>query len=164
MRFMFPLFHYFYPRPPRGGRHLRPSAAGQLHHFYPRPPRGGRLRRIYLMRSNDPFLSTPSARRATSAAAGHPPGIVISIHALREEGDPQVMSARTRVLNFYPRPPRGGRLGNSEHPSTLLLISIHALREEGDARCAERLSEQRKFLSTPSARRATLMCSSVMIG
>ena len=132
MRFMFPLFHYFYPRPPRGGRHLRPSAAGQLHHFYPRPPRGGRLRRIYLMRSNDPFLSTPSARRATSAAAGHPPGIVISIHALREEGDPQVMSARTRVLNFYPRPPRGGRR---------------------DFRYAEDVRV--KFLSTPSARRAT---------
>ena len=37
---------YFYPRPPRGGRH---GAAGSWQqsmtkHFYPRPPRGGRHR------------------------------------------------------------------------------------------------------------------------
>ena len=57
---------YFYPRPPRGGRPAGnggpDSAQGN---FYPRPPRGGRL--IVLM------------ARMT--------GAVISIHALREEGD-----------------------------------------------------------------------------
>ena len=33
------------------------------------------------------FLSTPSARRATIKDAGNAVDIVISIHALREEGD-----------------------------------------------------------------------------
>ena len=79
----------------------------------------------------------------------------ISIHALREEGDPcqpdhragnlgflSTPSARRATLynldprpgrmDFYPRPPRGGRravLPGAELPRR---ISIHALREEGD--------------------------------
>ena len=58
----------------------------------------------------------------------------ISIHALREEGD--------LVIFFL---------------FLLLPISIHALREEGDGvkhRCPVKL---RQFLSTPSARRATML-------
>ena len=35
------------------------------------------------------------------------------------------------------------------------LISIHALRKEGDRRVARTRGRQKKFLSTPSARRAT---------
>ena len=35
------------------------------------------------------------------------------------------------------------------------LISIHALREEGDALIGGNLTTSEKFLSTPSARRAT---------
>ena len=81
-------YGYFYPRPPRGGRPRGPrrSCRGP-EHFYPRPPRGGRL----------------------SAAKIIKQIMVISIHALREEGDDDF------------RPDRGGRA-----------ISIHALREEGD--------------------------------
>ena len=79
------------------------------------------------------FLSTPSARRATSHRRWHD----------------------LRRGHFYPRPPRGGRRhrlrGPHQHPE----ISIHALREEGDGpRTAFQLSAE-KFLSTPSARRAT---------
>ena len=37
--------------------------------FYPRPPRGGRRGFLQLPSSIDVFLSTPSARRATSATA-----------------------------------------------------------------------------------------------
>ena len=33
----------------------------------------------------------------------------ISIHALREEGDTMFASSMPSILNFYPRPPRGGR-------------------------------------------------------
>ena len=33
---------YFYPRPPRGGRHLDPVPVLWMEDFYPRPPRGGR--------------------------------------------------------------------------------------------------------------------------
>ncbi len=34
--------------------------------------------------------------------------------------------------NFYPRPPRGGRLSRGIKEMLLDTISIHALREEGD--------------------------------
>ncbi len=33
----------------------------------------------------------------------------ISIHALREEGDPHSNGPIKETVNFYPRPPRGGR-------------------------------------------------------
>ena len=123
------------------------------------------------------FLSTPSARRATGAVPASRSPVMISIHALREEGDAKDVrpaqhlrlflstpsarratlalydfmdaavflstpsarratrprwKARRRSGNFYPRPPRGGRLSSSLsfRPPT-------------------------SFLSTPSARRAT---------
>ena len=44
------------------------------------------------------------------------------------------MSKRTgRLQNFYPRPPRGGRLAGDGVSVRESLISIHALREEGDS-------------------------------
>ena len=153
-----------------------PSASGQQY-FYPRPPRGGRLTAchrpsplrpisIHALREEgdfykscrwcrwNKFLSTPSARRATKNIDDTNELYNISIHALREEGDP---------VPFCPRPDRN--------------ISIHALREEGDGastscsktavyfyprppRGGRHMSlaiydEVEKFLSTPSARRAT---------
>ena len=102
---------------------------------------------------------------------------LISIHALREEGD----GGHTRIYpirnNFYPRPPRGGRPASKRAAVSRYLISIHALREEGDRpTCLPRscpfyfyprpprggrplvlllACSPCKFLSTPSARRAT---------
>ena len=78
------------------------------------------------------FLSTPSARRATERLDEGVGDVVISIHALREEGDPRKKSVHDKITDFYPRPPRGGRLGG---------VVVDAARHE--------------FLSTPSARRAT---------
>ena len=101
------------------------------------------------------FLSTPSARRATSASAGRKcPG-----------------------SDFYPRPPRGGRHSSGVPGAKQFLflstpsarratssvaagipenkISIHALREEGDGAIFDDGLPTCKFLSTPSARRAT---------
>ena len=83
---------------------------GHLFHFYPRPPQGGRLYKLSHVLSRRQFLSTPSARRATwrlllymgkvcnfyprPPRGGRRPGrrpsgfrTLISIHALREEGD-----------------------------------------------------------------------------
>ena len=37
----------------------------------------------------------------------------ISIHALREEGDEAYWEVQSGEKDFYPRPPRGGRLGFS---------------------------------------------------
>ena len=59
-------------------------------------------------------------------------GFDISIHALREEGDRKA-GATWRTAD----------------------ISIHALREEGDAAHDGSRVDYDKFLSTPSARRAT---------
>ena len=146
---------YFYPRPPRGGRRGRSgSGTGQrpisIHalreegdrprhgrggggwHFYPRPPRGGRREQIEYQLSIKRFLSTPSARRATRCVHQAARPSAISIHALREEGDGQLDKAGV----------------NTD-------ISIHALREEGDSQSWKRCSSTTRFLSTPSARRAT---------
>ena len=147
---------HFYPRPPRGGRPrpCRPSSA-RREYFYPRPPRGGRQR---------------------GQQCGQCP-YRISIHALREEGDPALLLVSSLMIYFYPRPPRGGRRfasfgGNLvdqflstpsarratvmySNPSEGHTISIHALREEGDSRPNCRKPALSRFLSTPSARRAT---------
>ena len=64
------------------------------------------------------FLSTPSARRATSLFFAHfALELLISIHALREEGD------LDRTIN------------GEQH-----VISIHALREEGDSKNRDKIS------------------------
>ena len=79
------------------------------------------------------FLSTPSARRATAVGLAHPqPRILISIHALREEGDGDVRAGLFCSYDFYPRPPRGGRRSEHIEKTETITISIHALREEGD--------------------------------
>ena len=56
----------------------------------------------------------------------------ISIHALREEGDSKMYGRTVNDNDFYPRPPRGGRPGQSRPECGRGRISIHALREEGD--------------------------------
>ena len=146
------------------------------------------------------FLSTPSARRATNFVSSplltfvdfypRPPRggrphdvafvgecILISIHALREEGDPARPDLQIQDNNFYPRPPRGGRQKELYLTGTSTDISIHALREEGDGSVSSLLTSRLNFyprpprggrrsgavvllfgtifLSTPSARRAT---------
>ena len=66
---------------------------------------------------------------------------LISIHALREEGDSVRMAGGLPIGYFYPRPPRGGR------PAAT--ISIHALREEGDTYCSLTLKKLRYFYPRP---------------
>ena len=131
--------------------------------FYPRPPRGGRLKAAWNIFRTAQFLSTPSARRATFGDAlpinsliisihalreeGDRPGcncldaVSISIHALREEGDPAGPPRPRPQTDFYPRPPRGGRPTTTTAPCTLT-----------------------GFLSTPSARRATWVSLSEWLG
>ena len=125
------------------------------------------------------FLSTPSARRATGNDGPVQRYLQISIHALREEGD---FGCLFHLIGgnryFYPRPPRGGRQPGCRPRCRFSKISIHALREEGDAAggCSECVQKNfyprpprggRRFvpssvltvylfLSTPSARRATV--------
>ena len=147
----------FYPRPPRGGRHFGGRFSGVVGQFlstpsarratlyghdrwmaeidfYPRPPRGGRPIRRRVERWINQFLSTPSARRATMRQPHPLRRAVISIHALREEGDCR----------------------NADRPCRFADISIHALREEGDILLFWSVFNVSAFLSTPSARRATV--------
>ena len=194
---------YFYPRPPRGGRRAEERWADRVADFYPRPPRGGR-RSVCSGRVRPLlFLSTPSARRATVRARlfcsyGR---FLSTPSARRATGDRTVLLIN--VVDFYPRPPRGGRplalvqrsvlpkflstpsarraTGRGVDPLGRSEISIHALREEGDApMCRSRLCapisihalreegdciagccnpQVSRFLSTPSARRATRPCA-----
>ena len=65
-------------------------------HFYPRPPRGGRRRSKCRPTLTCIFLSTPSARRATLPQRRANSACVISIHALREEGDRSTSRYSTR--------------------------------------------------------------------
>ena len=99
----------FYPRPPRGGRPRTLLIWTPRLYFYPRPPRGGRLIAYLSPSTFLIFLSTPSARRATGRGRGFHGGHLISIHALREEGDGRDRAGPCRWGYFYPRPPRGGR-------------------------------------------------------
>ena len=102
---------YFYPRPPRGGRPSLPASTPRtkcisIHALREEGDRCYNIRPA----SSDRFLSTPSARRATCQRLPGVHDFKISIHALREEGDPAMLIAYSPPGNFYPRPPRGGRL------------------------------------------------------
>ena len=96
----------------------------------------------------------------------------ISIHALREEGDAHSPNPSGCARNFYPRPPRGGRLrddGDDQRDDGFLstpsarratiemrancgreeAISIHALREEGDCDKLTQLADESNFYPRP---------------
>ena len=125
---------YFYPRPPRGGRPTAQWAPAWAINFYPRPPRGGRRPPPWRCLRSWYFYPRPPRGGRPGTVRSPPLHRWISIHALREEGDPRTTAFRTTTTpNFYPRPPRGGR------PAP-----------------ASGMEATREFLSTPSARRATL--------
>ena len=168
----------FYPRPPRGGRPYQKIMGVKIMNFYPRPPRGGRHKTGELALWDDEFLSTPSARRATLCRVyrgirrdisihalreeGDLGGVeepsssaTISIHALREEGDERRLKTQILFTDFYPRPPRGGRhsVGFTEAYGEIFLSTPSARRATLVA--LRNLQALLLFLSTPSARRAT---------
>ena len=101
--------------------------------FYPRPPRGGRPTIPYT-NTAIVIISIHALREEGDKcyACRDADGIIISIHALREEGDRLYHRSGSGTSDFYPRPPRGGRPISSLFP----------------VGCSG-------FLSTPSARRAT---------
>ena len=185
----------FYPRPPRGGRRRQPVQwprrfSISIHALREEGdlPLGrnetARKISIHALREEGDacthpvfdvaivFLSTPSARRATSGdntqslpicdfyprppRGGRPsafppgrPGCRISIHALREEGDGFLAKMQTSRPYFYPRPPRGGRRRGIFCLSDGAVISIHALREEGDDWCPRRKDDAEYFYPRP---------------
>ena len=131
------------------------GGSDELGHFYPRPPRGGRRPRSSWALQMGIFLSTPSARRATSALWAMTSWHRYFYPRPPRGGRPRKTVRPSRTCYFYPRPPRGGRLQLDEVDALVLQISIHALREEGDASHGRCWRWTSTFLSTPSARRAT---------
>ena len=125
--------NHFYPRPPRGGRLQRVVNRVQLFqflstpsarratwcvraspmskfNFYPRPPRGGRRPWRSFLPSRKRFLSTPSARRATGYG---PRASAVQLFLSTPSARRATLchlGGRRVLVNFYPRPPRGGRL------------------------------------------------------
>ena len=101
--------------------------------FYPRPPRGGR--RLCRGRgASSCGISIHALREEGDKIWGMGNVIIaISIHALREEGDAPKETKASCQFYFYPRPPRGGR------------PDLPGAWPDG-----------LRFLSTPSARRATV--------
>ena len=100
--------------------------------FYPRPPRGGRRLPVFVKFSD----------------------FIISIHALREEGDVSHFGLMHLVKNFYPRPPRGGRPRKQACLRTKR--NFYPRPPRGGRPPAHFLPRRKRgFLSTPSARRAT---------
>ena len=144
----------FYPRPPRGGRRWTMALCPLLNYFYPRPPRGGRPECLDLPPQTFEFLSTPSARRATIHPQSQRRHDMISIHALREEGDWRFLRGFHRQIDFYPRPPRGGRRWTMALCPLLNYFYPRPPRG-GRPECLDLPPQTFEFLSTPSARRAT---------
>ena len=109
--------------------------------FYPRPPRGGRRFVFGLKVTPTLFLSTPSARRATWRS----------------------LIQRSMSFNFYPRPPRGGRPSFLKFVSPKIRYFYPRPPRGGRHPAAVKSNDNVRFLSTPSARRATVIAFSYAI-
>ena len=169
----------FYPRPPRGGRRLPSCKSLTCRTFLSTPSaRRATFSQASTCRSKS-FLSTPSARRATAepCAAGCGPPFLSTPSARRATVLPDGWEVDDPY--FYPRPPRGGRLRHSSklqqnkgyfyprpprggRPVRASCTTFHGHfypRPPRGGRPVSRDSSTitKKFLSTPSARRATLL-------
>ena len=108
------------------------SCGHRSSNFYPRPPRGGRPEAVE-RRHQAVNISIHALREEGDKMEFQVYAIKdISIHALREEGDRLEEENSRQDRHFYPRPPRGGR-----HTAAFSMTTMS------------------RFLSTPSARRAT---------
>ena len=108
--------------------------------FYPRPPRGGRLSEEERKQADEKISIHALREEGDPELLEELRKAKISIHALREEGDAANTPLSTVARNFYPRPPRGGRHKALERELMWTKISIHALREEGDEQALVQLA------------------------
>ena len=120
------------------GDYLREPMASRVCDFYPRPPGGGRL---------DDFLRTGAGDNdfyPRPPGGGRPPvsalilaTTMISIHALRVEGDVALFEQREILILGFLSTPSGWRAtpGVAMKIPDTQNISIHALRVEGDRAC-----------------------------
>ena len=126
---------YFYPRPPRGGRHGSCCGHG----------RGTEGISIHALREEGDGLTMQEYYSKE-----------ISIHALREEGDTFTYDDDNIPYNFYPRPPRGGRQTSKWSQTKSVNFYPRPPRGGRPSKLPKTYTEY-IFLSTPSARRATMV-------
>ena len=169
---------HFYPRPPRGGRQHPSVLPAHVEEFLSTPSARRATRRpasagrpaeisIHALREEGDFagvapfgdcflfLSTPSARRATSdRLSAHGFLLFLSTPSARRATVQRRVDSSAGG-NFYPRPPRGGRLlflfGGKNMPEFLSTPSARRATPSFVSRSRTNC----EFLSTPSARRAT---------
>ena len=170
----------FYPRPPGGGRHI-PKAnqangnrisihalrvEGDCEHYraalhgdgFLSTPSGWRATWIAFIRMDflQRFLSTPSGWRATRHKIMYEcRHTLISIHALRVEGDACNIRGRCISTDFYPRPPGGGRLVSAGDGGSVAVFLSTPSGWRATAFFLNGFSHVAVFLSTPSGWRAT---------
>ena len=171
---------YFYPRPPRGGRLHGILLTGSCREFLSTPSArratfsdaGYRLPPIFLSTPSArratteggyvgsdlyKFLSTPSARRATVQPPFVDFVVKISIHALREEGDPRSPYKKGFACPFLSTPSaRRATSSQSTWTTSRAFLSTPSARRA--TFCVDLINSSMEFLSTPSARRATYWC------
>ena len=132
--------------------------------FYPRPPRGGRQKKGRCRMNSREFLSTPSARRATSVDFPLDKRLFISIHALREEGDtcPVTICSSSTIFLSTPSARRATVWSCRMQHTPITFLSTPSARR---ATTINQLRQafQVQFLSTPSARRATCVMGYITI-
>ena len=138
---------YFNPRPPWGGRHgIEQLVCLIPRHFNPRPPWGGRLFKLLFLLCLFIFQSTPSVGRAThtlnyvrkpitlfqsTPSVGRATTItidiiiiaIISIHALRGEGD-CTLFANLVVVRLFQSTPSVGRATAKIYKYAMLCLYI----------------------------------------
>ena len=170
--------YYFYPRPPRGGRPHAPTKTAynvgiSIHALREEgDPTSSTfsarnvisihaLREEGDVRMQSAVSVSPISIHALREEGDRPRrgkrgGVYrISIHALREEGDGSRSIMSTRYRDFYPRPPRGGRLLVALHKPCHKDFYPRPPRGGRHVACVNANGDT-LFLSTPSARRATL--------
>ena len=107
------------------------------------------------------FLSTPSARRATAQLAALTAELEDFYPRPPRGGRPSTPPPWSSVAHFYPRPPRGGRrAGQRQRAKKDEFLSTPSARRAtvGNSQSG---GHAQLFLSTPSARRATRAATGV---
>ena len=106
--------------------------------------------------SATPFLSTPSARRATGEPCARSSSFWHFYPRPPRGGRRKLLwSGTSNMKNFYPRPPRGGRL-MLYFLISHLIVDFYPRPPRGGRRTPDEFKAAIiEFLSTPSARRAT---------
>ena len=130
-------------------------SGGDFYYFNPRPLCGGRRRRNMTRFLKKSFQSTPSVWRATSLALATLAAMLISIHALRVEGDVLDVLHKVVILHFNPRPPCGGRPGGSNFRACRGLFQSTPSVWRATRQDLKRQKTAKPFQSTPSVWRAT---------